>query len=80
MPVITHVGAGGDEAANERGAPQRCAGLPTPCPDLKLIACHFGGYHRLDEAEEHVVGSAGDARDVVAARPWPTSRRSGSSR
>jgi len=26
-------------------------------PTLTLIACHFGGYHRLDEADELMVGS-----------------------
>jgi uncharacterized protein len=26
-------------------------------PALRLIACHFGGYHRLSEAEQLVVGS-----------------------
>jgi predicted TIM-barrel fold metal-dependent hydrolase len=26
-------------------------------PELRLIACHFGGYHQLDEAEELIVGS-----------------------
>ena len=61
-----HVGAGEDEDANERGAPTRCAGSPTTLPDLKLIACHYGGYHRLDEAEEHVVGSR-----VTLETSWP---------
>jgi predicted TIM-barrel fold metal-dependent hydrolase len=56
--IITHVGAGGDEAANERGAPKHVRRLLDRYPDLKLIACHFGGYHRLDEAEEELVGSS----------------------
>ena len=67
MPVVTHVGAGEDEAANERGAPKLLRTLADALPDLTLIACHYGGYHRLDEAEEHVVGIAGHPRDVVAA-------------
>ena len=55
--VITHAGAGSDPAANERGAPHHLRALIDAVPDLTLIACHYGGYHRLDEAEEKVVGS-----------------------
>jgi predicted TIM-barrel fold metal-dependent hydrolase len=66
MPVISHVGAGGDDDANERGAPDALRRLADDLPDLKLIACHYGGYHRLDEAEEHVVGSR-----VVLETSWP---------
>lgn len=66
MPVITHVGSGGDEAANERGAPHHLARLAEAIPDLTLIACHFGGYHCLDEAEQHIVGSP-----VLLETSWP---------
>jgi predicted TIM-barrel fold metal-dependent hydrolase len=66
MPVISHVGAGGDEEASERGAPVALRRLADDLPDLKLIACHYGGYHRLDEAEEHVVGSR-----VTLETSWP---------
>jgi len=66
MPVISHVGAGGDDDANERGAPDALRRLADDLPDLTLIACHYGGYHRLDEAEEHVVGSR-----VVLETSWP---------
>src|SRR3954451_19742145 len=59
MPVVAHVGAGDDPAANERGAPAKLRRIADLLPDLQLIACHYGGYHRLDEAEEHVVGSPG---------------------
>jgi predicted TIM-barrel fold metal-dependent hydrolase len=55
--VITHAGAGADPAANERGAPHHLRALIDAVPELTLIACHYGGYHRLDEAEEQVVGS-----------------------
>jgi predicted TIM-barrel fold metal-dependent hydrolase len=57
LPVISHVGAGGDPVANERGAPAHVAALLDRVPGLTLLACHFGGYHRLEEAEEHLVGS-----------------------
>jgi predicted TIM-barrel fold metal-dependent hydrolase len=66
MPVISHVGAGGDDEANERGAPDALRRLADDLPDLTLIACHYGGYHRLDEAEEHVVGSR-----VILETSWP---------
>ncbi len=66
MPVVCHVGAGGDEAANERGRPHLLRTIADTIPDLKLIACHYGGYHLLDEAEEHVVGSS-----VTLETSWP---------
>ena len=66
MPVISHVGAGGDAEANDRGAPAALRALADEIPALNLIACHYGGYHRLDEAEEHVVGSL-----VTLETSWP---------
>ena len=57
ITVITHVGTGGDDAANERGAPRHLVALLAAVPNLRLIACHFGGYHLLDEAERLVVGN-----------------------
>jgi predicted TIM-barrel fold metal-dependent hydrolase len=66
MPVISHVGAGGDDEANDRGAPAALRELADALPALTLIACHYGGYHRLDEAEEHVVGSR-----VTLETSWP---------
>jgi len=35
-------------------------------PDLRLIACHFGGYHRLEEAEAERLGE-----NVYLETPWP---------
>lgn len=64
--VITHAGAGGDEAANERGAPKHLRFIADAIPDLTLIACHYGGYHLLDEAEEQVVGTR-----VILETSWP---------
>jgi predicted TIM-barrel fold metal-dependent hydrolase len=66
MPVISHVGSGGDAEANERGNPAALRKLADDLPDLNLIACHYGGYHRLDEAEEQVVGSR-----VTLETSWP---------
>ena len=65
--VITHAGAGGDPAANERGAPAHLRAIIDSIPELTLIACHYGGYHRIDEAEELVVG----APRVVLETSWP---------
>jgi predicted TIM-barrel fold metal-dependent hydrolase len=66
MPVVTHVGAGDSDEANRRGAPELLRKLADGLPELKLIACHYGGYHRLDEAERHVVGS-----NVTLETSWP---------
>jgi predicted TIM-barrel fold metal-dependent hydrolase len=64
--IITHVGAGGDSGANDRGSPAALRALLDAVPALRLIACHFGGYHRLDEAEDLVVGSR-----AVLETSWP---------
>ncbi|CND75032.1 Predicted metal-dependent hydrolase of the TIM-barrel fold [Mycobacterium tuberculosis] len=66
VTVITHAGAGGDDRANDRGAPRHLRALLDAVPRLRLIACHYGGYHRLDEAEERVVGSR-----AVLETSWP---------
>ncbi|MDT4936249.1 MAG: uncharacterized protein QOK11_4141 [Pseudonocardiales bacterium] len=57
VTVITHAGAGGTDAANERGTPTALRAALDAVPELRLIACHFGGFHQLDEAEELIVGS-----------------------
>jgi predicted TIM-barrel fold metal-dependent hydrolase len=67
VTVITHAGAGGDPAANERGAPAHLRAIIDAIPSLVLIACHYGGYHRIDEAEELIVG----APRVVLETSWP---------
>jgi uncharacterized protein len=64
--VITHAGAGGDEDANERGAPRHLRSIVDMIPNLTLIACHYGGYHLLDEAEEQMVGSR-----AILETSWP---------
>lgn len=57
ITVITHAGAGGSDEANHRGSPAALRAALDAVPTLTLIACHFGGYHRLDEADELMVGS-----------------------
>jgi predicted TIM-barrel fold metal-dependent hydrolase len=64
--VLAHAGAGGDAAATERGSPAKVAKLVAKVPNLTLIACHFGGYQLLDDAERDVVG-----RRVVLETSWP---------
>ncbi|NJC71882.1 amidohydrolase family protein [Planosporangium thailandense] len=66
IPVVTHAGAGGDQEASDRGAPHLLRKVADTIPDLTLVACHYGGYHRLDEAQEHVVGTR-----VVIETSWP---------
>jgi predicted TIM-barrel fold metal-dependent hydrolase len=66
VTVVTHVGAGGDDAANERGGPHQLRRLVDAVPELNVVAFHFGGYHLLDEAEKLVVGS-----DVWLETSWP---------
>jgi predicted TIM-barrel fold metal-dependent hydrolase len=64
--VITHVGAGGDPAANERGSPRALRAALDQVPGLQVIACHFGGYRQLDQAERFLLGSR-----AVLETSWP---------
>ena len=52
--VVVHVGHGGH--GSERCTPQMFRELALALPRLALVACHFGGYHLLEEAAELVVG------------------------
>ncbi|EFL28039.1 amidohydrolase [Streptomyces himastatinicus ATCC 53653] len=66
IAVIAHVGAGGDRLSNERATPAMVRAIVRRFPDLRLIACHFGGYHRLEEAEEQLLGE-----NVFLETSWP---------
>jgi len=68
IPVIAHVGSGGDPDQNERGAPQSLREMLTDITGLRFIAAHFGGYEVLDEAEKWSVGA-----DVHLETSWPPS-------
>lgn len=68
ITVLAHVGAGNDEAASARGASAHLAAIFDVVPNLKFIACHFGGYHTLDEAEQAAIGSA-----AYLETSWPPS-------
>jgi len=66
IPVIMHVGAGGSPEANLRSNPTMLAEIVRSFPELRLVACHFGGFHQLDQVEEEVVGL-----DVMLETSWP---------
>jgi predicted TIM-barrel fold metal-dependent hydrolase len=66
--VITHVGAGGDAYTNSLSSPAMIRDIVRQFPGLRLIACHFGGYKLLDDAQEMLSGA-----DVVLETSWPPS-------
>lgn len=65
--VIIHVGAAGTDPG-ERCSPAMLADIVRRFPRLDVIACHFGGYRRLDEAIETVIGLP-----VYVDTSWPPS-------
>jgi uncharacterized protein len=68
--AIVHVGEGGAKFGGEQCTPLMLRDIARRFPRLSLIACHFGGYHLLDEAEESVVGLPGQ---VYLDTSWPPS-------
>jgi predicted TIM-barrel fold metal-dependent hydrolase len=68
IAVITHVGAGGDAYTNGLSSPAMIAAIAKQFPKLRLMACHFGGYKILDDAEEMLAGA-----DIVLETSWPPS-------
>jgi uncharacterized protein len=66
--VIIHVGAGKDPETNRGCTPQLLAALVERFPALDIIACHFGGYRMLDDAESTVIGLP-----VYVDTSWPPS-------
>src|SRR5690606_34383731 len=66
IPVITHVGAGGTDEANRRATPAMIAEIVEAMPKLRMVACHFGGFHRFDEACQRLVG-----KPVLLETSWP---------
>ncbi|WP_235735523.1 amidohydrolase family protein [Nocardioides alcanivorans] len=68
IAVITHVGEGGSPETNRLSSPRMIADIARQFPQLKLMACHFGGYKILDDAEEMLAGA-----DVVLETSWPPS-------
>lgn len=70
FPVIAHVGKGGVPETDQLATPEMLAAIVDQLPNLRLMATHFGGFHRLEEVEEHVIG-----RDVVLETSWPPTLR-----
>lgn len=66
--VIVHVGAGGSGEVNSLSTPSMVRKIVETFPRLRLVVCHFGGYHMLAEAEEELRGL-----DVVLETSWPPS-------
>lgn len=65
--VVVHVGAAGTDPG-ERCTPAMLAEIVRQFPRLDVIACHFGGYRRFDEAAEVVIGLP-----VHVDTSWPPS-------
>lgn len=68
IAVITHVGQGGDAYTNSLSSPRMIGDIARQFPELRLMACHFGGYKILDDAEEMLSGT-----DLVLETSWPPS-------
>lgn len=67
FPTIIHVGSGGG-GDGSTCTPKMLREIAITFPSLAIIACHFGGYHMLDEAEDSVIGLP-----VVIDTSWPPS-------
>ncbi|CAN5481293.1 amidohydrolase family protein [soil metagenome] len=67
FPTIIHVGAGGG-GDGSTCTPAMLRTIVLTFPKLDVIACHFGGYHMLDEADESVIGLP-----VMLDTAWPPS-------
>jgi hypothetical protein len=65
--VIAHVGDGGG-ADGTSCTPAMLADIARAFPQLALVACHFGGYHRLEEADEALAGLS-----LLVDTAWPPS-------
>lgn len=66
--VIIHVGEGDSPESNARCTPSMMRALVREFPRLDVIACHFGGYRLLEQAEETIVGLP-----VFVDTSWPPS-------
>lgn len=68
MVVVIHVGTGGDGRPVAGSTPTLLRELARAVPHLNVVACHFGGYHHLDEAFEIICGSG-----ILVDTSWPPS-------
>lgn len=67
FPTIIHVGAGGG-GDGSTCTPGMLREIAVSFPKLEVIACHFGGYHMLEAAEENVIGLP-----IMLDTAWPPS-------
>ena len=67
FPTIIHVGAGGG-GDGSTCTPAMLREIALAFPRLQVIACHFGGYHMLEAAEESVIGLP-----ILLDTAWPPS-------
>jgi predicted TIM-barrel fold metal-dependent hydrolase len=65
--VVAHVGDGGG-GDGTTCTPQMVATIAKTFPRLALVACHFGGYHRHEEATQAFAGVP-----IVFDTSWPPS-------
>jgi len=68
MIAVVHVGTGGDGKPVPGSTPTLLRDLARAVPHVHVIACHFGGYHHLDEAFDVICGSG-----IVVDTSWPPS-------
>lgn len=68
MLAVVHVGTGGDGRPVAGSTPALLRDLALAVPHVHVVACHFGGYHHLDEAFEVICGSG-----IVVDTSWPPS-------
>ena len=52
MPILIHTG----DENSDFSAPRRLAAVLDEMPELVVIAAHFGGYCRWDEAKKYLIG------------------------
>jgi predicted TIM-barrel fold metal-dependent hydrolase len=69
--IIAHVGEGDTAESNARCTPRMMRSLAQRFPRLGIIACHFGGFRLLDQAEELIVGLP-----IYLDTSWPPGLRS----
>ena len=56
LAMAVHAGYDFAFAKEDLASPQRVRGLHRAVPDLRMVACHMGGWRRWPDALEHVIG------------------------
>jgi uncharacterized protein len=64
--IVVHVGGEHAGDTHASASPRSLARIAKNFPDLDIVACHFGGYHAIDEALEHIIGTA-----IYIDTSWP---------